>query len=359
MLENWRYNRALKANKGYVDSNSRDIFLGQEYLTQLALHHLGIKDAVSPSDVLKVGNLLVAPGSVPNLRVPYAVEVLGMPHAGKSTMINQYLEELWLRGERYKVGLAEEGVRSIKQEHGDLRYSDSFLYSLLGGFSTFLNYISSLRDMSAGMRMVVSDRGQIDRRVFRRALFSRGDVNPEIMEDEALFIGSLENTPIQIGGVIMLMMRPEESIRRSERLGPVVNMDFLSLLYEQYWGLHWEIIQGEFPCRVYTCIDAERGEEEVYERFRYAMDTTSNIRGICLAALAKAFPEEFEKARAECDKDPRRPNYAQRVLSEKLGRRVLIVGGDDMESEDDILSKFILEGLYLGGGSFYHLRPRR
>lgn len=147
----------------------------------------------------------------------------------------------------------------------------------------------------------------------------------------------------------MLMVKPEESIRRVgvKKIGPITNVDFLPRLYEQYWRLHWEILQGEFPYRVYTCIDAEKSEEEVYEMFKYAMDTALNIHSIYLAALAKAFPEEFDRVKAEYGKKPQRQSHAQRVLGEKLGGKVLIVGGDDMESEDEILQKPFIEGLDL------------
>lgn len=347
MLENWRYNRALEGNKRYPDSSSRDIFLEQEYLTQVALDRLGVKGAASPSEVSKVGSLFMAPESIPGLRVPYAVEVLGMPGAGKSTMINRYLKELWSRNERNKVVLVNEGARTIKSEHGDLRYTDPLSYSLMGGTATFVDYITSLKNINSGMRMIVSDRGQIDRRVFRRALFSRGDVNPVIMEDEDRFINDLENTPLQIGGLIMLVVRPEETRRRIKKTGPVTTKDFLTRLSEQYWRLHWGVLQGEIPYRVYTCINAEEPKDKVYERFKYAMDTALNIHSIYLAALAKAFPDEFDRAKTEIDKYPRKPSNAQRILGKKLGGKVLIVGGDDMESEDQVLERPFVEGLRL------------
>ena len=347
MLENWRYNRALESISKYPNIDSRDVFLDQEYRTQIALKQLGVKDNVSPSDVPHVGTLLMSPELIPNLRVPYAVEVLGMPRSGKSTMINRYLMELWSRNERHKVALVDEGARSLKQEFGDLRNSDPFAYSMLAGIITFTHYIDTLRNTNTGMRMVTSDRGQIDRRAFRRVLFGRGEVNPEIMADENQIIDDLENTPIQLGGIIMLMMRSEEAMRRSEKPGPVANMDFLPRLYEQYWRLHWEILQGEVPYRIYTCIDAEKDQEEVYERFEFAMDTALNIHSIYLAALARAFPKEFDQAKAEHDRNPRRQSRAQRVLGKKLGGRVRIVGGDDMETVDDVLERSFLEGFRL------------
>jgi hypothetical protein len=137
-------------------------------------------------------------------------------------------------------------------------------------------------------------------------------------------------------------------MKRSEKQGPVANMDFLPRLYEQYWRLHWDILQGEVPYRIYTCIDAEKDSEEVYERFKYAMDNALNIHSIYLAALVKAFPEEFDRAKAEYDQSPQQQSHAQQVLGEKLGgKRVLIVGGDEMESEDEILEKPFIEGLQL------------
>jgi len=173
MLENWRYNRALEANGKQAEHNT-DIFLEEEYRTQVALAYLGVREAESPSEVLKVGSLFLRPELIPGLRVPYAVEVLGMPHSGKSTAITRYLKELRGRNERNKVALVKEGAGAIKAKYKDLRELDPFAYSLLGGTATFKGYISALKNVNAGMRMAASDRGQIDRRIFRRSLFSRG-----------------------------------------------------------------------------------------------------------------------------------------------------------------------------------------
>ena len=349
MLENWRYNRALESNYKQIASDSRQIYLDEEYRTQVALNQLGVKDNKSLSDIPHVGTLLMTPELIPNLRVPYAVEVLGMPRSGKSTMIDRYLRELWSRNERHKVALVDEGARSVKQEYGDLRYSDPLQYSMLGGTATFMGYIDALRNINTGMQIAISDRGQIDRRVFRRTLFNQGNVNPRIMEDEDQFMYGLENTPIQIGGIIMFMIRPDESMKRSEKPGPVTNMDFLPRLYEQYWRLHQELLQDDIPYRIYTCIDAEKDEEEVYERFKYAMDSLLNIHSIYLTALAKAFPEEFDRVQSEHDKKLQQPSYAQRVLGERLGgKKVLIVGGDEMKSKEKVLEKPYIEAINVG-----------
>ncbi len=214
----------------------------------------------------------------PGLRNPYAVEVLGMPRAGKSGILDRYLSVLRRRNERYTVALIPEGAESAREKYADERYTDPFSYSRLAGSNNFLGYINALSTVNQSIRMAISDRGQIDRRVFRRALFSQGDVNPDIMNDENRWMYYMEYTPIQVGGVIMVMVRPEVSFRRgNEKLGPVSNMDFLTKLYEQYWRLHYEILQGD-PFPLYTCIDAEKDREQVYKEFEHVMDTALTIQ---------------------------------------------------------------------------------
>lgn len=347
MLENSRYNRALHAKSLYTDSDSRGTFFDQEYITQLALNQLHITNATKPAEVGKVGTLLMIPENITNLRLPYAVEVLGMPGAGKSTMINRYLEELWGRNERNCVSHISEGASKIKDGNKDLRDTDPFSYSILASSATFLGYINAVKDLKHGMRMMISDRGQIDRRAFRRALFTRGDVNPQIMQDEDQFSNDLENTPVQVCGVIMMMISPETTMSRISKVGPVVNRVFLKNLYEQYWRLHGELIKGRIPYRIYSCIDAEQSTEEVYERFRYAMDTALNIHEIYLDSLRKAFPNEYRTAKKSFDNKKALPgrSRAERILSDELKKRVLIVGGDDMESKEDILEKPYIEGV--------------
>lgn len=348
MLDNERYNRAILANENYTKSDLRQLFLEEEFKTQNSLRDLGIQKETTPSQVPHTGTILMAPELIPDLRIPYAVEVLGMPRAGKTSLINRYLIDLWQRKERHKVTLVNEGARSIKEEYGDLRYSDPFSYSMLGGTASFVGYIEKLQNVNQGMRVMISDRGQIDRSVFRRTLFSQGHVDPKLMANEDEFRHGLENTPVQMGGVILLMTRPETSLIRSKKVGPVANMEFLPLLYEQYWRLHNEILKGRVPYRIYTCIDGEKDQEGVYERFKYAMDTALNIHTIFFEALAKAFPQEFDKAQKELSKNTPKQSRAEQILAKKLGvKKVLIVGGDEMASKDDILMKNLVEGKWL------------
>ena len=136
-------------------------------------------------------------------------------------------------------------------------------------------------------------------------------------------------------------------MKRAEKEGPVTNMRFLPRLYEQYWRIHWQVLQGEIPYRLYTCINGEEGKNSVYERFKYAMDTALNIHTIWLNAFARAFPKEFDKLKVILDEPSKGTSAVQNILSQKLGGRVLIVGGDDMEDEEDLLTRQFLEVMHL------------
>jgi len=216
---------------------------------------------------------------------------------------------------------------------------------------TMLGQETATLKMNSGARVILSDRGQIDRRVFRRAFFTQGKVNPGFMRNESEVIDNFENTPMQVGGIIMLLVRPEVSYWSREGDGvdhPVRNMDLLPKLYEQYLRLHDEILEGQVMYRLYTCIDAEAGQEEVYERFKYAMDSILNMQSVFLAAIAQAFPDIYDWAIQEYKRRGPGKSYAEEVLGRRLGgKKVLIVGGDDMESKDEVLYKPLLEAVAL------------
>ena len=267
-------------NFGTHNSGREQILLRQRILTQTTLDALGVNKFSRPADIPKIdGRVFMIPERVENLRSPHAVEILGMPGAGKTTMLNRYMEELWFRNKRHEVALVRDGARSIKNEYCDLRYTDPFLYSQLGGLKNFTGYIDAIvQNTNSGMRMVASDRGQIDRRIFRRVYFNQGFVDPGIMAAENDFIEGSENTPIQICGIVMFMVRPEVTMQRIKKEGPVVNMNFLPQMYEQLLRLHYEILNNELPQRIYTCIDAEKSQDQVYEQFRFVMDECLNIK---------------------------------------------------------------------------------
>ncbi len=75
------------------------------------------------------------------------------------------------------------------------------------------------------------------------------------------------------------------------------------------------------------------------------MDTALNLHNIYLDALAKAFPNEFDEAFVKHKKKSNNQNYAEIILGEKIGGKVLIVGGDNMASKEEIMDRQILEGI--------------
>ena len=85
----------------------------------------------------------------------------------------------------------------------------------------------------------------------------------------------------------------------------------------------------------------------MYERFKYTMDTALNIHSTHAMALSQAFPKEFDEALFLARSNPDRSSRTEKILSDRLGMRVKIVGGDDMESEEDLLNRQFLEGVKL------------
>lgn len=208
-LENWRYKRALSASRDFRGREDLPVFLDQEYLTQMAIANLGTSLDLSPSAANKVGRILMRPEDISTLRLPFATEVLGPPGAGKSILINRYLSEAWRENRRHEIAFVTEGARTAKGIIPDTRITDPFAYSIASSTFTMIGQETSVLQINSGARVILADRGQIDQRVFRRALFTQGHVEPQLMEDEAELIANFENTPMQVGGIILLLIRPE------------------------------------------------------------------------------------------------------------------------------------------------------
>ena len=345
-LEHSRMLRAISGSNKFSGLKDLGIFYGQELRTQQALSDLGINITDSPEKAPKVDRIFMNIEGVESLRRPYAIEVMGPPGSGKTTVINKYLEYLWYQNKRHTVAYIEEGVRDLPKEANHIQASDPVFYSILGSLNTTYSYMSALKELPNNTYAFLTDRGFVEKRVWRRAYFSKGDVDPKPMATWEENIDQAEGTPIQVGAIIMLMMRPEFSMYARGNDGTprrVRNMDLLPRLYEQYWRLHWEILNGQIPYRVYICINAERSLNEVYEEFSNAMDLALNMQEIYKSALAKAFPKEYGQALKQIKHTPKEPSYAKRILSKQLGGSVKIIGGDDMGSENDILKRPFIE----------------
>ena len=178
MLEQERYNRALTAHEksrdhrldptftDWSDHNYLHYLLSVEYEHQQLTYGQQPRDKRSPADMEKIDTSILLPELIQYLRNPYTIEILGMPRAGKTTAIARYLQELWERGERSRVFHVKEGVRIVKEIAGDMRTTDPFSYTMIGGLITLSESISAAKH---GSEAILNDRGQIDRVAFLRA----------------------------------------------------------------------------------------------------------------------------------------------------------------------------------------------
>lgn len=336
-FDSWRYNRAVvgyknwlsKYNQFQINQGASELgtFLKQEYITQLALAHLGVNISSLPKDVLGIDKVRIVPELIASLRFPYAVEVLGMPGAGKTTLIQRYLNDKWgdKRNQIYYLSEAD-GVGA-----GDLRKKNPFFYSVYLGLQNLSKYMEALSDKS-DPKYILSERGQIDRRAFRRDLFLQGNCDPKIMQNEAQFIKEDESIPMQLGGVVMLLVDPETRVSRTAYRGVSAErtVERSQRLYEQYLRLHYELRNGEIPTRMYACIDANKPIEDVYEQFSYNMDIAFSLHDQMLAATVGDI-EMHNWYAAEVESAIRPFLDAEEEFFRRTGLRVKIVGDDNTD----------------------------
>lgn len=275
MIESWRYQRALRANA--LDREppyqNLQVYLDQEHITQSALAKLGVGVEGLPKEIPEIDKVVLIPELIKNRSAPFIVEVMGMPQAGKSSSINHFLEQTWLTDQRGKIRLVQEGARTIPDEYQDFKDEDPFTFHLMAGNVTFTGLLGQVRDVGQ-FSVLLQDRGMLDRRVFRRALFFRGKVHPGWMAEEAFWADGLETPMFPIGGLVMCLVTPETSLAREgprEKPGSVMNADFLKTLYEQYLRFHYEILSEQLLMPSYACLDMECEPEDRFRKFNNAI----------------------------------------------------------------------------------------
>lgn len=297
-LESERYQRALWANAQERPTEKRNLqtFLEEEWLTQCALDKLGITPETSIPEIPKIGELDYIQEWVEELPFDFVIEVTGMPMAGKETVINRWLESLWLRGTRNQIYYAGEPAEKLPEKFQRYKREDPFLFTSLTETEFFLSSFKRIIDSASGQALEVpllSKRGVTDRTAFRRALFFEGEVNPGFMDDEWFWEYGFA-PPYRTGAVILCLVKPETSLKREEKEighpreepGPVMNIDFLKLLYEQYLRLHYELpwriyhrhlTRGPLP--IYIALNMEGGKEECFEKFNRTMHQIMALTG--------------------------------------------------------------------------------
>jgi len=197
-----------------------------------------------------------------------------MPGSGKSGLVNRYLKYINTPGTELKVIKRPEFETNFRQLNWGLKTTDPYRYTVLKNQNIAADYETALKTEPS--RILISDRGLIERRVFLRAYFHQGKISSTTLISETSLLGKVDIPPTQLNMVILMMIRPEISMDRYnywDNPGPVINMDFLPLLYEQYWRFHYELTcRKTIPFNRYCCIDAEGSMEAVYEQFSHTLN---------------------------------------------------------------------------------------
>jgi hypothetical protein len=297
-LENERYQRALWANAQERPAEKRNLqtFLEEEWFTQCVLDRVGITPETPISKIPKIDKLDYIQKWVDELPYDFVIEVAGMPMAGKETVINGGLESLWPRGTRNQIYYAGESARKMPEKYQRYKQEDPFLFTSLTETEFFLSSYKRIIDSASGQALevpVLSKRGVTDRIAFRRALFFEGEVNPWFMDNEWFWEYGFA-PPYRTGAVILCLVKPETSLEREEKElgyprekpGPVMNINFLNLLFEQYLRLHYELPQRIYhhqltrgPLPIYIALNMEESKEECFEKFNRTMFQVFNLAG--------------------------------------------------------------------------------
>lgn len=265
----WRFDRIRKINETYPEDSNLDVAIHEEIENQEALDYLGITLSDSPSNLININKIIYNSNDSIQSNGLTSIEVVGMPGSGKTSLINRLLRNINTSEIEPVIVKKLETPDDFKRDNWDLKTTNPYQYTVLKNQNILAGYEIALKAGQSGI--LISDRGLTERRVFLRTYFHQGKICPTRMVEENLLLGKIDIPPTQQNIIILLMVRPEYSMDRYgywNNPGPVINMNLLPLLYEQYCRLHYEItFKKSIPFIRYCCIDAEDSPDIVYERF--------------------------------------------------------------------------------------------
>lgn len=244
------------------------IFLDQEYQVQRALSRLGMDQDSPPSQLPGVNEIQGPLERITNFSLPYAIEVMGMPNTFKSTAINTYLKRSWIKGNRPWFSNVAEGTQILDEQDISFKQDNPFLYSMMVGLGSYLASYQSLVHINE-FKILLQDRGNFDRGVFRRALTTLGYVNPGIMRDEALFEYGLESPILPVGGVVLCL----QTLDTSRQRGCKMSMEQLQVLYSQYLRFYDEMRREQRLVPSFIALDLETDVEQAQTNIVNAIDS--------------------------------------------------------------------------------------
>jgi hypothetical protein len=271
MLDNTRYNEALESSANYegdINQPWLQIFLDEEFRTQEALRNLDATKETPPSQIPEINRIHINPKLLSGLPANFIVEFLGMPRAGKTTVIQACQTTL---GNSFQ-GL-EEGTKRLVDWQSKYKYDDPFLYHVYTSIETMRLF--DIAKQTPPGRIFLQDRGLVDRKIFRRSLFIAGQADPSAIKEEADIFKMYPFTPpYGLGFVILCLVRPDIAIFRDgprDKQGSIINKQFLGTLYEQYLRFHEEVLSQKRYYPAYLAIDMEQDSEKVQAQIETAI----------------------------------------------------------------------------------------
>lgn len=208
------------------------------------------------------------------------IEIIGMPHAGKTPLSFRTSTDLGLDLIKENVPRAK-ALAKAGRESGLIPPAD--YYSTIEVLKSGLvaREILQTEDSKAGKPKII-DRGGLDPLVFTRAQFLFGRLKGKTFQTQRDFfhlrlnLVKPEETEYRYGFVICLIS-PTLSLEREgprEEPGEIMNSRFLQIIYEQYLRLYQELQDdGRFP---FICLDTSGDWDGNQRKFNQAVQEMIN-----------------------------------------------------------------------------------
>ena len=261
-LETARYQQALANNSRQKESNqsSLELFLGEKCATQTALERLGVENDVAPQEIPGIDQLHIRHELLQLLPPDFMIDIVGMPNTGKSEFSDFWLRECW----RFmQVRFIQEAAMVIPRSYDEPwtfhEQTRSLLRAEIIDRHVETDPVLMPRPLRKGPFLVM--RGLTDRIAFSRVDFERGVLPPEIFAQgpqHYTFNKHKDPIPLPVGAVVLLLARPEISLRREPaRTSPAKTMtpEYLTSLYIQTLRLYHELKSGELTNADFTAVD--------------------------------------------------------------------------------------------------------
>ncbi len=223
------YNSVIKSLSRLPErrDNDREILLSEKWLTELELYKYGLSPESNPRDIPNIDSVY----NLQTFKKDYIsrtrnIAVLGMPHAGKDTL----LEKLNFLGNK-RIITVPEPYEQIKKWKRDMPQDALTQEHLKLAASIGETIVSLMEERKRGVYnkgLIIHNRGSIDQTIFNSARFMHGEIPLSDYFDPD--IGWVLKAGMQMDAIFIFIQDPKTSILR----GSHTSEEFLAILYEQY-----------------------------------------------------------------------------------------------------------------------------